>query len=261
MGSEWQPLPTGALVGMGLMATLCGIGVGPGDPELITLKGWRRLQQARVIAFPAGLQGRRGIAEEIISPYKEPQQIYLPLEFPYVFEADVLEQAWQKAAAQVYQYLTQGIDVVFVSEGDVSFYSTFSYLAAAVQSLDPQIVIEVIPGICSPLAAAASLGVPLTLGSDRLAIIPAMYHGDDLARVWGWAEVVVCMKVRSVYGEVWYWLKEQKLLEQAAVVSWATTPKQQIYTPLTNYPELTLPYFSLLIVWKRRPILQNFWSA
>ncbi len=69
------------------------------------------------------------------------------------------------------------------------------------------------------------------------------------------------MKVRSVYGEVWHWLKEQKLLEQAAVVSWATTPKQQIYTPLTNYPELTLPYFSLLIVWKRRPILQNFWSA
>lgn len=246
---------------MGLMATLCGIGVGPGDPELITLKGWRRLQQARVIAFPAGLQGRRGIAEEIISPYKEPQQIYLPLEFPYVLEEAVLERAWQKAAEEVYQYLAQGTDVIFVSEGDVSFYSTFSYLAAAVQRLDPHIAIEVIPGICSPLAAAASLRVPLTLGSDRLAVLPAMYHGADLERVWAWADVLVLMKVRSVYGEVWHWLKEHNLLEQAAVVSWATTPKQQIYTPLTNYRELTLPYFSLLIVWKRHPILQNFLSA
>ncbi|BAY52189.1 precorrin-2 methyltransferase [Thermostichus vulcanus NIES-2134] len=243
------------------MATLCGIGVGPGDPELITLKGWRRLQQATVIAFPAGLQGRRGIAEEIIAPYKQPQQIYLPLEFPYVLEPDILERAWQKAADQVYAYLTQGRDVVFVSEGDVSFYSTFSYLAAALQNLDSQIGIEVIPGVCSPLAAAASLGVPLTLGSDRLAIVPGMYHADDLARVWAWAEVVVFMKVRSVYGQVWHWLKEQNLLEQAAVVSWATTPKQQIYTPLTNYPELTLPYFSLLILWKQRPILQNFSRA
>ncbi|AHB87896.1 cobalt-precorrin-2 C20-methyltransferase CbiL [Thermosynechococcus sp. NK55a] len=242
---------------MGLVTTLCGIGIGPGDPELITLKGWRRLQQARVIAFPAGLQKRRGIAEEIISPYKQPQQIYLPLEFPYVLEQDILKRAWQKAADQVYAYLAQGTDVVFVSEGDVSFYSTFSYLAAAVQNLDPHIALEVIPGVCSPLAAAASLGVPLTLGRERLAILPAMYHGDELPRVWAWAEVVVLMKVRSVYGSVWHWLKEHNLLEQAAVVSWATTPKQQIYTPLTNYPELTLPYFSLLIVWKRRPILEN----
>ncbi|MFN3690907.1 MAG: SAM-dependent methyltransferase, partial [Fimbriimonadales bacterium] len=108
------------------MATLCGIGVGPGDPELITLKGWRRLQQARVIAFPAGRQGRRGIAEEIISPYKDPQPIYLPLEFPYVLEEEVLKRAWHKAAEQVYAYLAQGMDVVFACEGDVSFYSTFS---------------------------------------------------------------------------------------------------------------------------------------
>ncbi len=242
---------------MGLMAILCGIGIGPGDPELITLKGWRRLQQARVIAFPAGRGGRRGIAEEIIAGYKHPWQTCLPLEFPYVLEQAVLEQAWQKAAKEVYTYLGQGTDVVFVSEGDVSFYSTFSYLAAAVQVLDPTIQIEAIPGVCSPLAAAASLGMPLTLGSDRLAVLPAMYHLDELAQVWGWAEVMVLMKVRSVYGQVWHWLKEHHLLEQAAVVSWATTPKQQIYTPLTDFPTLTLPYFSLLMVWKRQSNLRN----
>lgn len=246
---------------MGITATLWGIGVGPGDPELLTLKGWRQLQQATVIAFPAGVQGRRGMAEDIISPYRQPHQTYLPLEFPYVLEEEVLERAWQRAAQQVYQYLAQGTDVVFVSEGDVSFYSTFSYLAAAVQTLDPNIPIEVIPGICSPLAAVASLGVPLTLGSDRLAIVPAMYHVDDLTWVWAGVDVLVLMKVRSVYREVWHWLKEQELLDQAAVVTWATTPKQQIYTPLTAYPELTLPYFSLLMVWKRRPPLETFWGA
>ncbi|MDM7325575.1 MAG: precorrin-2 C(20)-methyltransferase [Thermosynechococcus sp. Uc] len=239
------------------MVTLCGIGVGPGDPELITLKGWRRLQQAKVIAFPAGLGGRRGIAEEVIAGYKEPWQTCLPLEFPYVLEQAVLEQAWQKAAEQVYAYLVQGTDVVFVSEGDVSFYSTFSYLAAAVQALAPHVQIEAIPGVCSPLAAAASLGVPLTLGSDRLAILPAMYHVEELAQVWAWAEVMVLMKVRSVYGQAWQWLQEHRLLEQAAVVSWATTPKQQIYTPLTDFPTLTLPYFSLLMVWKRKLHLRN----
>lgn len=94
--------------------------------------------------------------------------------------------------------------------------------------------------------------MPLTLGSDRLAILPAMYHVEDLTRVWAWAEVVVLMKVRSVYGHVWHWLKEQDLFDQAAVVTWATTPKQQIYASLRDYPELELPYFSLLIVWKRR---------
>ncbi|XFA73350.1 precorrin-2 C(20)-methyltransferase [Thermosynechococcaceae cyanobacterium Okahandja] len=253
MAGQWHGVSTGALVGVGLVATLWGIGAGPGDPELMTLKGWRQLQAAPVVAFPAGVRGRVGVAEQIIDSYLAPQQVRVPLEFPYVLEQEVLHRAWQAAAQTVYGYLSQGMDVAFVSEGDVSFYSTFTYLGAAVQQLDPTIAIETIPGICSPLAAAAALGVPLTCGRDRLAILPAMYHVEELSNAWAWADVLVLMKVRAVYPQVWQWLHHHNLLEQAAVVLWATTPQQRIYCPLTPWPSLDLPYFSLLLVWKHAP--------
>ncbi len=245
-------------MGVELVATLWGIGVGPGDPELMTLKGWRRLQMASVVAFPAGVQGRPGVAEQIIAPHLKSAQVRLPLEFPYVPDEGVLEQAWQAAAKQVYDHLKQGTDVVFVSEGDVSFYSTFTYLGSAVQQLDPSITLEMIPGVCSPLAAASVLGVPLTCGGDRLAILPAMYHVEELSQAWAWADVLVLMKVRAVYPQVWQWLHSHDLLEQAAVVLWATTPQQRIYCPLTPWPNLELPYFSLLLVWKHlHPFLRQ----
>ncbi len=237
-------------MGVGIVATLWGVGVGPGDPELITLKGWRRLQAAPVVAFPAGVQGRMGVAEQIIAPHLKPQQVRLPLEFPYVLDENLLQQAWHIAAECVYDYLQQGLDVVFASEGDVSFYSTFTYLGSAVQQIDPTVPLGIIPGICSPLAAAAVLGLPLTCGGDRLAILPAMYHADELTQAWGWADVLVLMKVRAVYPQVWQWLQTHNLLAQAAVVIWATTPQQQVYYPLTRWPALELPYFSLLLVWK-----------
>ncbi len=111
------------------IGTLYGISVGPGDPELITLKGLKALQSAAVVAFPAGIKGRSGIAETIIAPHLLPQQIQLPLDFPYVQTAETLTAAWQKAATQVWSYLEQGFDLAFACEGDISFYSTFTYLA------------------------------------------------------------------------------------------------------------------------------------
>lgn len=100
---------------------LYGIGVGPGDPELITLKGLRILQQVSVVAFPAGMQGKPGIAQQTIAEWTQPHQIQLPLVFPYVQDEAQLEQAWKTAAEQVWFYLRQGQAVAFLSEGDISF--------------------------------------------------------------------------------------------------------------------------------------------
>ena len=170
---------------------LYGIGAGPGDPELISVKGLRHLKNAPVVAFPAGLAGKSGIAQHIIEPWIGSAQIQLPLEFPFVQDQTVLNQAWKAAAQQVWQYLCQGQDVAFVSEGDISFYSTFTYLSQTLKVLHPEAIVEAIPGICSPMAAAAALGIPLTVQGDRLAIIPALHRLEDLSQVLTWAEVVV----------------------------------------------------------------------
>lgn len=230
------------------LGTLYGIGVGPGDPELISLKGFRRLQQVPVVAFPAGIGAKPGVAEQIIQDWLQPNQARLPLQFPYVQDPQVLMLAWQTAAHRVWQSLTQGLDVAFVSEGDVSFYSTFTYLAQTLHQNHPEVQIEIIPGVCSPLAAAAALGMPLTSQGDRLVILPALYTIAELETVLDWADVVVLLKVSSVYPQVWSVLARRHLLEQSYVVERATSCQQKIYHNLQRHPNLQLPYFSLMII-------------
>jgi len=228
--------------------TLYGIGVGPGDPELITVKGLRSLQQVPVVAFPAGLQDKPGIAQQIVMPWLSPNQLQLALTFPYVQDLAVLTQAWQEAADTIWQYLSQGQDVAFACEGDISFYSTFTYLAQTLQQLHPEAVVKLIPGVTSPMAAAAALGLPLTMRQERLAVLPALYSVAELEVVLDWADVVVLLKVSSVYDQVWQVLQQRALLENSWVVERATLQSQVIHSDLRDRPNLKLPYFSLLIV-------------
>lgn len=230
------------------IGTLYGIGVGPGDPELITVKGLRLLQQVPVVAYPAGIDGRSGMAEQIITQWLQPTQTQLALNFPYVQDETALTQAWQIAADQVWQWLSQGQDVAFCSEGDISFYSTFTYLAQTLQLTHPEAKIEAIPGICSPMAAAAVLGIPLTIRAQRLVVLPALYNVSELETILDHADVLVLMKVSSVYEQVWSVLCRRGLLQQSYVVERASLPQQRVYADLSKYPTLQLPYFSLLIV-------------
>ncbi|MBV8885309.1 MAG: precorrin-2 C(20)-methyltransferase [Chroococcidiopsidaceae cyanobacterium CP_BM_RX_35] len=230
------------------IGTLYGISVGPGDPELITLKGLRLLQQVSVVAFPSGLQGKPGIAQQTVAPWLNPHQLQLALAFPYVQDMAILSQAWQEASETVWQYLQHGQDVAFACEGDVSFYSTFTYLAETLQQLHPEAAIQSVPGVCSPVAAAAALGRPLTMRQERLAILPALYTVKELEAVLEWADVVVLLKVSSVYEQVWQVLQQKALLESSWVVERATLKSQVIYSDLRDRPTLKLPYFSLLIV-------------
>lgn len=230
------------------LGTLYGISVGPGDPELITLKGLRLLKEVPVVAFPAGVRGKPGIAQEIVEQWLGSHQVQLALTFPYVQDIAILTQAWQIAAQQVWHYLGLGQDVAFVCEGDVSFYSTFTYLAQVLKQLHPECVVQTVPGVCSPMAAASALGVPLTRLDQRLAVVPALYNVEELEKILDWADVVVLMKVSSVYEQIWEVLHQRQLLKQACVVERATLPEQVIYEDLRDRPRLKLPYFSLLIV-------------
>jgi precorrin-2/cobalt-factor-2 C20-methyltransferase len=234
-----NPVPVG---------TLYGISVGSGDPELITLKGLRLLKQAPIVAFPEGIQGKLGVAQQIVAPWLGSDQVQLALAFPYVQDMETLTQAWQIAAEQVWHYLQFGQDVAFVCEGDVSFYSTFTYLAQTLQQLHPESKVQTVPGVCSPMAAASVLGIPLTVRQERLVVLPALYNVGELETILDWADVVVLMKVSSVYPEVWEVLRRRQLLDHAFVVERATLPEQVIYADLRDRPTLKLPYFSLLIV-------------
>lgn len=227
---------------------LWGVGVGPGDPELMTIKAARLLQTCPVVAFPAGREAKPGLAQTITADLWQPHQKQLPLYFPYVHGAAELEAAWEQAAHTVWQHLAQGHDVVFATEGDASFYSTFTYLAQTLQRRHPEVIIETVPGVCSPLAAAAMLGQPLTILNQRLAILPALYALSDLEIALEQNDVVVLMKVASVYADVWQILQRRSLLAKSAVVVGATQPGEKIYRGLENHAHLKLPYFSLLIV-------------
>ncbi len=230
------------------MATLYGIGVGPGDPESLTLKGLRILKQSPVVAFPAGINGKHGFAQEIVAQWLREDQVQLPLSFPYIQDTDILMAAWQKAAEQVWYYLKLGQDVAFVCEGDVSFYSTFNYLTQTLQQIQPTAVVETIPGVSSPMAAAAALGLPLTIRGDRLVVLPALYNMEELETIIKWADVIVLMKVSSVYEQVWQVLHRHQLLDNAWVVERVTLPNQAIYRDLRDRPTLNLSYFSLMII-------------
>ena len=229
---------------------LYGVSVGTGDPELITVKGLRILQQSKIVAFPAGINDRPGVAQNIIARWLQPQQILLPLEFPYLQDNQKLKSAWQQAAQKVWQYLVKGEDIAFACLGDVSFYSTFTYLAQTLQQMYFDVQIETVPGVSSPMAIASVLKIPLTLNQQKLAIIPALYSVRELETALDWAEVVVLLKVSSVYHQVWNILEQRDLLGSSWIVEKATFPEQKIYDNLINHPQLDLSYFSIMLIAK-----------
>jgi precorrin-2/cobalt-factor-2 C20-methyltransferase len=236
------------------LGSLYGISVGTGDPELITVKGLRLLQQAEVVAFPAGVGNNLGVAEAIVTPWLKPQQTKLALHFPYVRDERVLLSAWQEAAARIWNYLKDGCNVAFACEGDISFYSTFNYLDRTLHQLHPQAKSERIPGICSPLAAASALELPLTERNQKLMVLPALYNLEELEAALDVSDVVVLMKLNSVYDRIWKLLQKHNLLDRTSIVERATAINQVIYRDLTDIPHLDLPYFSLLIIQVRDPL-------
>ena len=227
---------------------LWGVSVGPGDSEWLTLKGLRILQTVDVVACPQNRQGQPGMAYTIVKSHLRPEQTILPLDLPFVRDPVQLQQAWTVAGERLVPLLARGQDVVFITEGDASLYSTFSYVAQSVHRLAPSVEITTVPGVCSPLAAMAALNRPLSLGAEKITILPVLYDVSELTHSLEWADVVVLMKVSSVFGQVWHTLKEKGLLEQASLVERVGSPEEKQYPSLVNLADYTPPYFSILIV-------------
>ena len=162
-----------------IMGCLYGIGVGPGDPELLTLKALKALRKVPVLCVPHAANQRDSYALNIVKGYVRPEQEILRLPFP-TDGAEGAAQVWREASVIVVDRLKQGQDVAFLTEGDPMLFSTFSYVLAGVRELCPEAPVEIIPGVSSVMAAAASSEVPLASHGQRLAILPAAYGLDAL---------------------------------------------------------------------------------
>ncbi|MGH8566708.1 MAG: precorrin-2 C(20)-methyltransferase [Gammaproteobacteria bacterium] len=217
-----------------MTATLYGVGVGPGAPDLITPRALETIRRVPVLALPRGSDYGASKAWEIVRPTigEVPGQKHLFLTFPMSKDPERLRPAWERAFARIGAELGSGRDVAFLTEGDPSLYSTFIYLQDEARIRWPGVRIDVIPGVSSITAVPAVTGVPLADGQERIAILPGTYGLEDLVEVLRRFDTVVLMKIGAELPRIIAALEAEGLLERAVYVSRATMREQRIVRDL-----------------------------
>lgn len=235
---------------MANIGTLYGVGVGPGDPELITVKAFRRLIDTPVIAYPRKRKGSKSYAHKIAEAYINPQEKeMLGLIFPMTKDKEMLEREWNKTVASVWGYLSEGKDVAFVTEGDPLLYSTFIHMMRLMKKLHPEVEIKTIPGISSINGAASRLGIALADGDEHIAIVPARDDYTAMRKVIEENDCIVFIKVAKVMDVMLKVLRDLSLLEKASVVTKVTSDEEIIWN-VAELDGLELEYLTLMVVRK-----------
>ena len=230
-----------------MTGTLYGLGIGPGDPELITLKALKCLQAVPVIAYPAPPEGD-SLARSIVAPHLNGAQTEIAIRMPMVAARFPAQEVYDRAAEEIGGELEAGRDVAVLCEGDPFFYGSFMYLFGRMAERFP---VEVIPGVSSLTACAAVLGAPLVARNDVLTVVPATLEAGEIERrlsEGGEAAAIVKVgrnleKVRAVLGDL-------GLADDARYVEHATMASQKIL-PLAAVGAEAAPYFSMILVHKR----------
>ncbi len=229
--------------------TLYGVGVGPGDPELLTLKAVRILSSVPVIYVPVARPGARSYAATIIADHvdRRRQQI---VELVFAMHGDIptMTAQWETNAHVMLAHLRGGMDAAFATEGDPTLYSTFVHVARAVVEQEPSVPIAYVPGISSVNAVAAAAGLPLGDRDERVAIVPATYAAAELHDALASFDTVVLLKVAAALDHVLDVLEELGLAEQAVCVRRCGRPEQEIVRDVRSLRGSTLDYFSTMIV-------------
>ena len=222
---------------------LYGVGVGPGDPELMTVKAWRLISTATVIAYLCA-NGKDSTARDIAKPFIAEGTKEIAIDMPMRVEREIGQVAYDKGAAEIAAQLQQGQDVVMLCEGDPFFYGSFIYIF---ERLSEKYQTIVVPGVTSITAAAAAIGQPLVSRNDMLKILPATLPEDRLHFELATSQAVAIIKVGRHFGKVKLILSELGLLSKATAIENATH-ENQIITPVAEIKTETLPYFTTIIV-------------
>ncbi|WP_406678496.1 precorrin-2 C(20)-methyltransferase [Moorella sp. ACPs] len=231
-----------------MSGTLYGLGVGPGDPDLLTLKAKAILEQVPVLAVPVSQRGEESLALQVVRPFIRPGQEILNLFMPMTHDRAYLERSWDAAAAELLAILTAGKDVAFLTLGDASLYSTYSYLMQRLQKLKPDLKIVTVPGITSFAAAAARLNVPLAVGDEPLAVIPALKDPASLKEYLSLFPNLVLMKVARRYDAIVTVLEEAGVAGQSFLASRCGQAGESFSRDLVAEKGKKQDYLSLIIV-------------
>jgi precorrin-2/cobalt-factor-2 C20-methyltransferase len=239
------------------------IGVGPGDPELLTFKAVRILREVQCICVPKGREEGSSLALSIVEkalnlegkeiieahfPMRKTKSNTTTLQHSNAPDCE-LDTKWQETIETVYSKLNKGIDMAFITIGDPTIYSTFFYLYDKLLELNPELNIEIIPGVSSINTAAARAGLSLGLADEKIAILPATYT-DNIKETLERFDTVVLMKVHRVFDKVLKILDGMNLTDNAVYISRAGMADEKIFKNIRDIKEGDLNYFSVVIIKK-----------
>ena len=236
------------------------VGVGPGDPSLLTLGAVKAIQDSSLVSFPVSKEGEESLAASIASSWISEDKRILPLIFPMVSEIEPRIKAWRNAGEKLALEVANGEQVVFLCQGDVSLFATGSYLFFDIKSHYPKCPIRIIPGINSFSAAAACGHWPLSMQKEQLLVIPTPDNSETLKSILqesaSYERIVVLLKL----GNRWRWvrplLEKMNLLENSLFAKRVGFPDQKV-SKSNQISEFESTYFSLLIIRQNFP---NFLS-
>lgn len=243
-----------------MQATLYIIGVGPGDPDLLTIKALNILRRCPVVATPKALANGQSTALAIIQQAlpghemadKEIIELCFPMKKINLGQEPDQEvlQAWQDAAGQIFARLSQGKDVAFPTLGDPAIYSTGYYLYATMMEMHPEIRVQFVPGISAMSSCSATTRTPICLGDDMLAVVPATFSDSRLRQILENFDTIVLMKVHRVIDHLIGLLTDLNLLDKAMLVERVGMADERVLADLSALNG-QVHYFSTIIVRKK----------
>ncbi|MCX8131186.1 MAG: precorrin-2 C(20)-methyltransferase [Clostridia bacterium] len=227
---------------------LYGIGVGPGDPELITVKAKKILEQVKYIAVPKTAADKRSLALTIAEGIVGAGKKILELLFPMSYDEKLLSESWNDAIVQIREKLDEGEDVAFITLGDPTVYSTYIYMHKVLKQQGYET--EIIPGVTSFCASAARAGISLGENKETIAVIPSAYECENLEEILDTFDNVILMKVSKNFPKLKECLKNKGLLDKAVLVSRCGLPDESLELDVGAVESGKLSYFTTMIIKK-----------